>query len=245
MGLVRLLALVSFWLLTLGLHPRWAGQYLPVAGPFALVSQLPFFSGNRYPSRYSVMLLLCVAVLAAAGLYWLLAGFQARRGLRLASAVSATVAALFVRAPVGAPAPQRFTHTGHLRRLAPIAAEDSVLLELPTGWRNGARCWGKVRSVDHAARVVSDHPRAAAARRQHQPQPSLQVPVLHRGAADRRSDRPNERGSPSHRDRRRANADGADQPGPASCGASPGFPGRGILDRARRKVSRGTAAVCG
>ena len=104
-GWFWLLALVSFWLLTLGPHPRWAGQDLPVAGPFALVSQLPFFSGNRYPSRYSVMLLLCISVLAAAGLYWLLAVIQARRGLRLATAVSATMAALFVFEHPSAPLP--------------------------------------------------------------------------------------------------------------------------------------------
>ena len=143
-GWFWLLALVSFWLLTLGPHPRWAGQDLPVAGPFALVSQLPFFSGNRYPSRYSVMLLLCIAVLAAAGLYWLLAMIQTRRGLRLATAVSATVAALFVFEHLSAPLPLSDLRTPALyARLATIADADSVLLELPTGWRNGARVLGK------------------------------------------------------------------------------------------------------
>ena len=65
-------AAVLFFLLTLGPQLRWAGQSLPLPGPFALVSRLPFFSGNRYPSRYSVMLLLAVAVLAGAGAWWLL-----------------------------------------------------------------------------------------------------------------------------------------------------------------------------
>jgi hypothetical protein len=66
------MAAVLFSLLTLGPQVRWGGQSLPLPGPFALVSQFPFFSGNRYPSRYSVMLLLAVAVLSGAGTYWLL-----------------------------------------------------------------------------------------------------------------------------------------------------------------------------
>ncbi len=115
-GWFWLLALVSFWLLTLGPHPRWAGQDLPVAGPFALVSQLPFFSGNRYPSRYSVMLLLCVAVLAAAGLYWLLAGDPGPARPAAGNCGERDRGRpLCLRAPVGAPAAQRSAHTGHLR----------------------------------------------------------------------------------------------------------------------------------
>ncbi len=39
-----------FWLLTLGPQVRLGGQALPLAGPFALVSQLPFFSGNMMRS---------------------------------------------------------------------------------------------------------------------------------------------------------------------------------------------------
>ena len=59
-----LVTLVTFWLLTLGPQVRWLGEATGIPGPFALVSQLPFFSGNRYPSRYSIMLLIAVAVCA-------------------------------------------------------------------------------------------------------------------------------------------------------------------------------------
>ena len=72
-------ALLIFWLLTLGPYLRWSGEDLPIPGPFALVSQLPFFSGNRYPSRYSIMLMLVVAVLTAVGLKWLLVNWVKRR----------------------------------------------------------------------------------------------------------------------------------------------------------------------
>src|SRR5690606_36472905 len=39
-----------FWWMTLGPHVRWLGQETPIPGPFALISLLPFFNGNRYPS---------------------------------------------------------------------------------------------------------------------------------------------------------------------------------------------------
>jgi indolepyruvate ferredoxin oxidoreductase beta subunit len=56
-----------FFLLTLGPSLRVAGHDLAVPLPFELVARLPFFKGNRYPSRYSVMLLACLAPLVAAG----------------------------------------------------------------------------------------------------------------------------------------------------------------------------------
>ncbi|RME64229.1 MAG: hypothetical protein D6790_03520, partial [Caldilineae bacterium] len=51
-GLFWPLMTVWFWLLTLGPQVRIAGQATPIPGPFSLISRLPFFSGNRYPSRY-------------------------------------------------------------------------------------------------------------------------------------------------------------------------------------------------
>ncbi len=56
-----------FFLLTLGPSLRVAGRDLGVPLPFAVIERLPFFKGNRYPSRYSVMLLLSLAPLVAAG----------------------------------------------------------------------------------------------------------------------------------------------------------------------------------
>jgi len=132
-------ALLLFWLLTLGPHLRWAGQDLPVPGPFALVSRLPFFSGNRYPSRYSVMFLLAAAVLAAAGLRWLLAAASARR----ATGVLGVVTLLFLVEHLSAPLPlSDFRVPPIYTRLANMAG-DGAVLELPTGWRNGARVLGK------------------------------------------------------------------------------------------------------
>ena len=57
-----------FFLFTLGPNLRVAGHDVPqVPLPYLLLARLPFFEGNRYPSRYSVMLLLALAPLVALG----------------------------------------------------------------------------------------------------------------------------------------------------------------------------------
>jgi hypothetical protein len=121
---------------------RWAGQELTIPGPFALVSQLPFFNGNRYPSRYSVMLLLCAALLAGRGLLWLAAQswLQSERNAFVTLALLGT---LFAIEHISTPLPlSDFRIPPIYQRLA-AEPGDFAVLELPTGWRNGARVLGK------------------------------------------------------------------------------------------------------
>lgn len=128
-----------FWLLALGPHPRWLGQDLPLWGPFALVSRLPFFSGNRYPSRYGVMLLLCVAVLAAAGAAALLRRARPDR-VRLGATL---LGVLFLLEHLAAPLPLSDLRVPSLYTELAAQPGDFAVLELPTGWRNGARVLGR------------------------------------------------------------------------------------------------------
>ena len=136
-------ALLFFWL-TLGPTVRWVGADTGLPGPFAMLSQLPFFSGNRYPSRYSVMLMATVAVLSGFGVAWLLERFRAPRekstSLILASVV---VAGAFIFEHLAMPLPMSDFRIPSI--YARLAAEpgDFAVLELPTGWRNGARVLGK------------------------------------------------------------------------------------------------------
>ncbi len=137
-----------FWLLTLGPHLRWAGQDLPVPGPFALVSRLPFFSGNRYPSRYGVMLLLCTAVLVACGTWWLVQEGRQRPGQprpagpRQLWAVATGVGLLLLLEHLSLPLPLSDFRTPSIYRQLAAIPGDFAVLELPTGWRNGARVMG-------------------------------------------------------------------------------------------------------
>lgn len=142
---------VVFFLLTLGPSLRIAGHDTGVPLPFRLFAALPFFKGNRYPSRYSVMLLLSLAPLVALGLRGLGAAATRRiheRAHRTAARLLATVfpcflVILLLFEHLSAPLPLSDLRVPAL--YAQIAAEpgDFAVLELPPGWRNGARVAGK------------------------------------------------------------------------------------------------------
>jgi hypothetical protein len=132
---------IFFWWMTLGAEARWAGQPLGIPGPFALISQLPFFSGNRYPSRYTVLLMLVVAVLVGWGLT-ALGRYAKKRGKALPILYSSFIL-LFLFEHLSAPLPLNdFRIPSIYQRMAAEPGDFSVL-ELPTGWRNGARVMGK------------------------------------------------------------------------------------------------------
>ncbi|MBX2999679.1 MAG: hypothetical protein KF893_14265 [Caldilineaceae bacterium] len=142
-GLFWPLMALFFWWLTLGADARWAGQPLGIPGPFALISQLPFFSGNRYPSRYTVMLMLAVAVLVGWGLARI-NELRIKNGQRLPLFIlHSSFILLFLFEHLSTPLPLNDFRVPPI--YAQIAAEpgDFTVLELPTGWRNGARVMGK------------------------------------------------------------------------------------------------------
>jgi len=137
-------ALLFLWL-TLGPSIRWAGADTGIPGPFAVLSQLPFFSGNRYPSRYSVMLIVSAAVLSSFGLMWLLAKRTVATQAKPAPVVlvSVVVAGAFLLEHLATPLPlSDFRIPAIYNRLA-AEPGNFAILELPTGWRNGARVLGK------------------------------------------------------------------------------------------------------
>ncbi len=63
------LGFVGAAVLSVGAGPslRIAGHDTGIPGPFRILQELPFFKGNRYPSRFSVMLLISAAPLVAMG----------------------------------------------------------------------------------------------------------------------------------------------------------------------------------
>ncbi len=144
-------AALLFLLLTLGPSLRIAGVDTGFPLPFRLMEQLPFFKGNRYPSRYSVMLLASLAPLVALGMQRLLGSVGRPRksgdGFQLsgyALGCFAFTLALLTFEHLSLPLPT--SNLGKVPALYDIVAaepEDFALLELPLGWRNGARVAGK------------------------------------------------------------------------------------------------------
>jgi len=146
-------AALAFFALTLGPTLRIAGLDTGIRGPFLLVSRLPLFEGNRYPSRYSVMLVLSCAMLASVGSRYL-AGWIERRlartgGIvgrgrkRWVALVMSGLMLIILLEHLSVPLPLTDLRTPS--EYEGIDAEDGDLtvLDLPLGWRNGARVLGQ------------------------------------------------------------------------------------------------------
>ena len=138
------LSALVFFLFTLGPTLRINGQDTGIPGPFALVSQLPFFKGNRYPSRYSVMLVLSCAVLAGFGLARLAQRERTEKRERrgLFSLVS-LISFVFLFEHLSTPLPLSDMRVPGIYEHIAAEPGDFAVLELPIGWRNGARVLGQ------------------------------------------------------------------------------------------------------
>lgn len=139
-----LLAAAVFALLTLGPVITINGQSTGIPGPFVLFQNLPFFKGNRYPSRYSVMLLLSLSVIA---------GFALTKIGRLAQSIHnsrftihnlilTAIALLFLFEHLSLPLPQSDMRTPAAYQTIAAQPGDFAVLDIPFAWRNGFRITG-------------------------------------------------------------------------------------------------------
>jgi hypothetical protein len=151
------LSATVFWLLTLGPMLRINGQDTGLPLPFVLVAQLPFFKGNRYPSRYSVMLFLSLAILVAFGVQEVSSKIQVarfsvpRRKQLLATCclrpkgvlLTGLLAALLLFGHLSIPLPLSDMRVPSVyQAIADEMPGDFTLLDLPVAWRNGFRVTG-------------------------------------------------------------------------------------------------------
>jgi hypothetical protein len=129
---------VVFGALSLGPFVNVAGWNTQTPGPWAFLRYIPIIGLARTPSRFSIVLMLAVAVLFACALSWLAQRWPARRRVMLVA-----VGALLVFELLPAPRPlysatvPEFYH-GHV---APAPADVRVL-ELPFGVRDGTSSAG-------------------------------------------------------------------------------------------------------
>jgi len=148
-----LLSALAFWLLTLGPSLRVNGHDTGLPLPFALLAQLPFFKGNRYPSRYSVMLALSLAVLAGFGLAAVLSWIAKKRPftsayarlLRPALLLLLTFLLLFEHLSV--PLPLSDMRVPPVYQAIADTSGDWTLLDVPVAWRNGFRVTGTLDPI--------------------------------------------------------------------------------------------------
>ncbi|MBC7222979.1 MAG: hypothetical protein H5T59_01660 [Anaerolineae bacterium] len=135
------LALLTFGILALGPRAHWNGQVVGPTLPFALLQEVPFFKGNRYPGRFGVVVLLCLAVLAAYGAAEVLSRL-ARRPRRRA-AVAAFLALLMALEYLSIPLPLSDLRVPPAyQTVQGSPGEEWAVLDLPLAWRNGFRIFG-------------------------------------------------------------------------------------------------------
>ncbi len=133
-----LIASFIFALLCLGPIVIINGQNTGIGGPFVIFQQLPFFRGNRYPSRYSVMLMLSLSVLASFGLVQISRWLTASRRYALIS----LIAVLFVFEHLSLPLPQSDMRVPEPYQMIAQDQSNFTVLDIPFAWRNGFRITG-------------------------------------------------------------------------------------------------------
>ena len=99
--------------------------------PFIILHYLPFFKASRSPNRFSVVLMLSLAVLAGYGTFQLL---KAMRGKRLAACLA--LLALLLVEHLSFPLPLTDARVPEIYREIRSERGDFALMQLPLGWRN-------------------------------------------------------------------------------------------------------------
>ena len=127
----------TFGLLALGpfIHVGGVSTYIP--GPWALLRYVPVAGLARTPARFSVVLMLAIAVLCAMALVWLTRRYPRRRRVLLAG-----IAAVLLFELLPTPLTLYSAEVPKLYRHVAAAPVDTRLLELPFGLRDGTTSVG-------------------------------------------------------------------------------------------------------
>jgi hypothetical protein len=126
-----------FGLLALGPFIHIAGMNTYVPGPWAFLRYVPILGLTRSPSRFSVVLMLGIAILFATALVALTRRYPSRRRL-----IVATVGALLLFELMPAPRPIYSATIPRIYQHVKDAPGDVRLLELPVGARDGTSSVG-------------------------------------------------------------------------------------------------------
>ncbi len=133
---------LAFAVISLGPTIRLNGSSYDFPLPFDLLLRLPLFKANRYPGRYSVMIALCLALLAAYGLVALENSPRFGRSSSLRMALFATLGALILLENLSVPLPLSDYHVPAVYDRIAADPGDFSVLEIPLAWRNGFRVTG-------------------------------------------------------------------------------------------------------
>jgi hypothetical protein len=116
------------------------GLLVNVPLPFIILHYLPVVKANRVPNRFSVVLMLALAVLAGFGAYWLLRRAASLKrpaaGRWLLATCSLLLAAILLFEHWSVPLPLTDARIPPVYELVAAEPGDFAILQLPLGWRN-------------------------------------------------------------------------------------------------------------
>jgi hypothetical protein len=115
------------------------GLMVNVPLPFIVLHYIPLVKANRVPNRFSVVLMLSLAVLAGFGATWLLkkvAGSRHRVAGWVAIGCTLLLAALLLFEHWSVPLPLTDARIPPAYQQVAADADDFAILQLPMGWRN-------------------------------------------------------------------------------------------------------------
>ena len=145
----------AFALLALGPFVHLAGVNTFVPGPWALLRYVPIVGLARTPARFSIVLMLIIAVLFAGALAWL-----GQRWPRRRPAILAVVGALLIFELLPVP---RVLYSAEVPTIYQHVAEapgNERVLELPFGMRDGTSSYGDFSARSQFFQTVHQKPLA-------------------------------------------------------------------------------------
>lgn len=143
-------------LVTLGPTLRINGTEFDLPLPFDLLLDIPLIKGNRYPSRWSVMLTLCLAVMVGYGVWWIANRVRQMADGRwhisigkqkfLFGGLLSAVSILILFEHLAIPLPLSDFRVPEIYSQIARDTGDFSVMEIPLAWRNGFRVTGSYRS---------------------------------------------------------------------------------------------------
>ena len=143
-----------FALVALGPTLRINGAEFDLPMPFDALLEIPLIKGNRYPSRWSVMITLSLAVLVGYGVWhmansrWLMADGKWRKSVFYLLSAICCVLILFEHLSTPLPI-SNLQSPAIYSQIARDTGNFSVM-EIPLAWRNGFRVTGSYRADSQA-----------------------------------------------------------------------------------------------
>ncbi|MEM7032793.1 MAG: hypothetical protein AAF629_24805, partial [Chloroflexota bacterium] len=112
--------------------------------PFALLHYLPIIRANRVPARFSVVLGLALAVLAAYGIFWCLKHLKRSNAMTVGASI--VIGGLVLFDQLALPMPLTAAEVPTIYESIGAENEDFALLQFPLGWRNSFGVFGAERT---------------------------------------------------------------------------------------------------